>query len=321
MGAILTYVLFFVGFILLIYGANWLVDGSSSLAKKFNIPDLIIGLTIVSMGTSAPELVVNLFAGADGRTDIAIGNIVGSNIFNVLIILGIAAVIKPVNAHINTTWKEIPLALLAALVLGICANDAYFDEESKSLLSTTDGLTLLCFFGIFMYYVVDVARNSKETGEVVQVLPTWKSILMIVGGLAGLILGGKWIVDGAVEIAKAVGMSEAVIGLTIVAAGTSLPELATSAIASYKGNSDIAIGNVVGSNIFNIFFILGITSSLYELPFRPEANFDIAMNIFTSLLMFIFLFTGSGRRINKIEGGIFICIYIAYVTYLLMTQA
>jgi cation:H+ antiporter len=320
MPAFLTYVLFLIGFVILIYGANWLVDGSSSLAKKFNIPDLIIGLTVVSLGTSAPELVVNLFAGSSGSTDLAIGNVVGSNIFNVLVILGVAAVIKPVNTHINTTWKEIPLALLAALILGVCANDMYFDEEERSLLSTTDGLTLLGFFAIFMYYVVDVARNSKEHGEEIQALPIWKSLLMIAGGLTGLILGGKWIVDGAVEIAKTLGMSEAVIGLTIVAAGTSLPELATSAIASYKGNSDIAIGNVVGSNIFNIFFILGVTSSIYELPFRPEANFDILMNIFTSLLMFVFLFTGSGRRINRIEGGIFVSIYIAYVTYLLMTQ-
>lgn len=316
----LTYILFVIGLVLLIFAANWLVEGSSSLAKRLNIPDLIIGLTIVAFGTSTPELVVNLYAGSSGQTDIAIGNVVGSNIFNVLFILGLAAILKPVNAHVNTTWKEIPLALLAALVLGICANDIFFDGATRSHLTRTDGLIMLAFFAIFMYYIVDVARNSKEQGEQVNVIPLWKSLLYIALGLAGLIFGGQWIVEGAVVMAKAAGLSEAVIGLTIVAAGTSLPELATSAVAAYKGNSDIALGNVVGSNIFNIFFILGITSTLYDLPFRPEANIDILMNIFTSLLLFIFLFTGSGRRINRIEGGIFIIIYIAYVVYLLMQQ-
>ncbi|TAH17406.1 MAG: sodium:calcium antiporter [Cytophagales bacterium] len=316
----LTYILFVLGLGFLILGATLLVDGASSLAKKLNIPDLIIGLTIVAFGTSAPELVVNLLAGSSGQTDIAIGNVVGSNIFNVLFILGLAAMLKPVNAHINTTWKEIPLALLAALVLGICANDMFFDGASSSQLTRTDGLILLAFFGVFMYYIVDVSLSSKEQGEQISVMPLWKSVTYIVVGLAGLIFGGQWIVDGAVVMAKSAGLSEAVIGLTIVAAGTSLPELATSAIAAYRGNSDIALGNVVGSNIFNIFFILGITSTIYELPFRPEANFDILMNIFSSTLLFIFLFTGSGRKINRIEGGIFIAIYIGYVTYLLMQQ-
>lgn len=316
----LTYILFVVGLAFLIVGATLLVDGASSLAKKLNIPDLIIGLTIVAFGTSAPELVVNLLAGSSGQTDIAIGNVVGSNIFNVLFILGLAAMLKPVNAHINTTWKEIPLALLAALVLGICANDIFFDGAAKSQLTRTDGLILLAFFGIFMYYIVDVSLSSKEQGEKISTMPLWKSIVYIVVGLTGLIFGGQWIVDGAVEMAKSAGLSEAVIGLTIVAAGTSLPELATSAVAAYRGNSDIALGNVVGSNIFNIFFILGITSTLYELPFRPEANIDILMNIFSSTLLFVFLFTGGGRRINRIEGGIFICIYIGYVVYLLMQQ-
>jgi cation:H+ antiporter len=316
----LTYILFAVGLVLLIFGATWLVDGASSLAKKMNIPDLIIGLTIVAFGTSTPELVVNLLAGSSGQTDIAIGNVIGSNIFNVLVILGTAAVLKPINAQLNTTWKEIPLALLAAIVLGICANDMLFDGAAQSQLTRTDGLILLSFFGIFMYYIVDVARNSKEQAEQFNVMPLWKSLGYIVVGLVGLVLGGQWIVDGAVVMAKAAGLSEAVIGLTIVAMGTSLPELATSAVAAYKGNSDIALGNVIGSNIFNVFFILGITSSLYNLPFRPEANADILMNIFTSTLLFIFLFTGSGRRINKIEGGIFICIYIGYVSYLLIQQ-
>lgn len=316
----LTYILFVVGLVFLIVGATLLVDGASSLAKKLNIPDIIIGLTIVAFGTSAPELVVNLLAGSSGQTDIAIGNVVGSNIFNVLFILGLAAVLKPVNAHVNTTWKEIPLALLAALVLGICANDMFFDGASSSRLTRTDGLTLLAFFGVFMYYIVDVSLSSKEQGEQISVMPLWKSVVYIVVGLAGLIFGGQWIVDGAVVMAKSAGLSEAVIGLTIVAAGTSLPELATSAIAAYRGNSDIALGNVVGSNLFNIFFILGITSTIYELPFRPEANLDILMNIFSSALLFVFLFTGSGRKINRIEGGIFIAIYIGYVAYLLMQQ-
>jgi cation:H+ antiporter len=310
------------GCVVVIFGANWLVEGASSIAKKFSIPDLVIGLTVVAFGTSAPELTVNLFASLSGKTDIAIGNALGSNIFNTFVILGIAAIIYPVTVKSNTVWKEIPLSLLAALVVGICANDIYLDQSTKNALTRTDGLVMLGFFIIFMYYTFIVAKSGigeeEEETEKIKELSLGISIFYVLLGLVSLIIGGKLLVDGAVAIAQSFGMSEAIIGLTIVAAGTSMPELATSAVAAYKKKSDIAIGNVVGSNIFNIFFILGISATISPLPFRPEANLDVFMTIFSSILMFSFTLIGKGRQITRLEGALFIVIYIAYVSYLLI---
>jgi cation:H+ antiporter len=219
----------------------------------------------------------------------------------------------------NTVWKEIPMSLLAALVLGICANDAIINSSgTQSAITRTDGLILLAFFIIFMYYVTDSARNNPESAdEEFKKLPLWKAILFVAGGMIGLILGGQWIVEGAIEIARLFNLSESVIGLTVVAAGTSLPELATSAVAAYKRNSDIAIGNVVGSNIFNVFLILGVTSTITPVSFDPALNRDVFINILASLLMFLFLFTGKGRRIDRKEGALFVLIYLAYLSYLL----
>jgi cation:H+ antiporter len=310
-----------VGVGLVVLGANWLVDGASSFAKKFNIPDIVIGLTIVAFGTSAPELTVNLFSAFSGNTDIAIGNILGSNIFNVFIILGIAAVIYPVSVHSNTVWKEIPLSLLAAVVVGFTANDVFFDGGDKNILTRIDGLIMLSFFVIFMYYIVLVAKQGNDGAEdeiQIKQLSMGVSVLYILIGLVALVGGGKLLVDGAVSFAQNLGMSEAVIGLTIVAAGTSMPELATSAVAAYKKNSDIAIGNVVGSNIFNIFFILGLTATISPLPFRAAANVDILMTIFASIVMFSFTLLGAGRKISRPEGVILMIIYVGYVTYLLL---
>lgn len=309
------------GVLIVVFGANWLVEGASSVAKKFNIPDLVIGLTVVAFGTSAPELTVNIFASMTGKTDIAIGNILGSNIFNVFFILGVSAIIYPVSVKSNTIWKEIPLSLLAALVVGICANDIFFDNQTVNQLTRIDGLIMLCFFVIFMYYTFIAAKvgaDEVNDEEEIKELTLVKSLFYVVIGLVALITGGKFLVDGAVAIAQSFGMSEAVIGLTIVAAGTSMPELATSAVAAYKKKSDIAIGNVVGSNIFNIFFILGISACISPLPFRPEANIDVIMTIFSSIMMFSFVLIGRGRQISRSEGILFIAIYIAYVTYLLM---
>jgi cation:H+ antiporter len=316
----MTYILFALGFVLLIFGANGLVDGASSLAKRFNISDLIIGLTIVAFGTSTPELVVSVQAATSGSTDIAVGNVVGSNIFNSLFILGLAAIMSPVNVQHNTTWKEIPLMLLSAIVVGLLVNDQMISGEAASFVSRVDGLILLCFFAVFMYYVIDMARNDATPSEEVKQLPVWKSLLFIALGLCGLVVGGGWIVDGAVAIARTFGMSEAVIGLTIVSAGTSLPELATSAVAAYKKNADIAIGNVVGSNIFNVFFILGTSATIAPLPFNPVMNFDVVINVLVSIFMFVFLFTGQGRRIDRVEGIIFVIAYLVYVSYLIYQQ-
>ena len=316
---ILTIFLFIVGFVILTFGANWLVEGASSIAKRFNISDLVIGLTIVAFGTSAPELIVNVIASTSGNSEIAIGNVVGSNIFNILFILGISALIFPLKVQQNTIWKEIPLSLLAAVVLFFVANDLLFESRSFNEISLIDGLIFLSFFAIFLYYTLEMAKKDKpiETEKGTANASVWKSGLLVIAGLAGLIIGGRWIVNGAIVLAELAGISESVTGLTIVAAGTSLPELATSAVAAYKRKADIAIGNVVGSNIFNIFFILGISSLINPLPLASGSNFDIGMVIIASLLLFLFIFIGKGRQISRPEGGVFILIYLGYLTYLI----
>ena len=313
----ITYILFVLGFVLLIKGADLLVDGSASVARKLKISDISIGLTVVAFGTSMPELVVNIFASFQNNPDIAIGNILGSNIANILLILGISAIIYPLTVKKNTIWKEIPFSLLAALVLGILASDALIDGRNFSELSRGDGIALIGFFAIFMYYIVSIAKEPDSEVEVeVKNLSTAKATMFILGGLAGLVVGGKLIVDGAVEIAGSIGLSESFIGLTVVAVGTSLPELATSAVAAYKKNVDIAVGNIVGSNIFNIFWILGISSIIKPLPFTPASIYDLGMTIVASVLLFIFLFVGKKHSIGKVKGILFVLIYILYIVFL-----
>lgn len=315
----LTYTLFIVGFALLIKGADLLVDGSASVAKKLKIPAIVIGLTIVAFGTSAPELVVNIFAAAQGNTAIAIGNILGSNIANILLILGVSAMIFPLAVKKNTTWKEIPFSLLAALVVGVLANDMLIDETTSSALTRTDGLILISFFIIFVAYIVGVAKEGFfEQKTEIKEIGTGRSFFYILIGLAGLTLGGKWIVDGAVQIATVLGVSQSLIGLTIVAIGTSLPELATSAVAAYKKNPDIAVGNVVGSNIFNIFWVLGISSIIRPLPFQPAMNIDIGMVVLASLALFAFMFIGQKRLLERWQGALFVLAYVLYVVFLVV---
>lgn len=315
----LTYFLFALGFIILIKGADWLVDGASSLAKKFKIPVIVIGLTIVAFGTSAPELVVNIFASAQGQTEIAIGNILGSNIANIFLILGISAIIFPLSIKKNTTWKEIPLSLLAALVVGILANDMLIDGDSDSVITRADGLILISFFIIFLAYIIGIAKEKFFEQKIeIKELKTIISILYIFLGLGGLTLGGKWIIDGAVAIATVLGVSQSLIGLTIIAIGTSLPELATSAVAAWKKNPDIAIGNVVGSSIFNLFWVLGISSIIRPLPFRPEMTLDIAMMILSSLALFAFIFIGKKQFLERWQGIFFVFAYIFYIIFLII---
>jgi cation:H+ antiporter len=317
----LTYLLLASGFFALILGAHWLVDGASSIAKRFKISNLVIGLTVVAFGTSSPELFVNLIAAFRGSTDIAIGNIIGSNIFNVFFILGISAIIYPLTVHSNTVWKEIPMSLLAAVLIGISANDKIIDRASYSAITRSDGLAFIAFFIIFMYYTYGVARQGNNAGHVeVKELSALKSTVFILIGLTALVVGSDWIVSGAVSIAKALGVSETTIGLTIVAAGTSLPELATSAVAAYKRNADIAVGNIVGSNIFNAFFILGLSSVIREIPFDPSQNLSVGMNVLASMLLFLFVFVGRGRQIDRREGVLFVMIYILYISYLVYTS-
>lgn len=316
---VLTYFLFVLGFFVLIKGADLLVDGASSIAKKLNVSDLVIGLTVVAFGTSTPELFVNIFASIQGNTDIAIGNILGSNIANILLILGISAIIFPLKVQNNTVWKEIPFSLHAVLVLGILANDKLIDQQVSSELTRGDGLILLGFFMIFMYYIFGIAKESNSTHDKeFKQLSNFKSIIFVLLGLTGLVIGGRWIVHGAVEIANNFGMSQSFIGLTVIAIGTSLPELATSAVAAYKKNTDIAIGNVVGSNIFNIFWILGISAVIKPLPFHPSNNVDIGMTIIASSLLFAFLFTGKKHLLERWEGMMFVLMYIGYIIFLII---
>lgn len=312
-------VLFFIGFAFLIKGADWLVSGASSLASRLGVSALVIGLTIVAFGTSAPELTVNLLASVQGNTDIAIGNIIGSNIANILLILGISAIIYPLAVQKGTVWREIPFALLAVLVVGVMANDALFDGASSSALSRIDGIVLMFFFIIFLYYIFSISKSAtNDSDETVEVLSITKSLIMISGGLVGLVIGGKWIVDGAVLFATQLGVSEALIGLTVVAIGTSLPELATSAVAAYKKNVDIAVGNVVGSNIFNIFWILGVSSSISPLPFSTKLSFDVWVVIITTIVLFLALFVGKKHVIERWQGGLFVGFYIMYIVFLVI---
>ncbi|NJY63917.1 calcium/sodium antiporter [Salinimicrobium sp. CDJ15-81-2] len=316
---LINILLLFGGFIALIFGANALVDAASSLAARWGVPSIVIGLTIVAFGTSAPELVVNVFAATSGSTDMVLGNVLGSNIFNVLGILGISALIYPLTVKSNTTWIEIPLSLLAAICVFVVASDVVLDGATTNLISRSEGIVLLLFFLIFLVYNLIVAKSGGADEEMeTKDYSVGKGILFIVLGLAGLIIGGRLIVTSAVSIAEVIGLSERVIGLTVVSIGTSLPELATSIIAVRKKNVDIAIGNVVGSNIFNIFLILGISGTIVPLTINPASFFDIVVNIVAGLLLFIFVFTGRGRKVERWEGAVFVVAYIAYVTYLIM---
>jgi len=316
----LTYLLFIIGFIALIKGADLLVDGASAIAKKFKISDLVIGLTIVALGTSAPELFVNIFASLNGNADIAIGNILGSNICNILLILGISALIFPLKVTKGTVWKEIPMSLLAALLIGIMANDYLIDKVNFNVLTRTDGISLIAFFIIFLYYTFGIAKNETDTGSVSveKNFSLLKSGGLILLGLIGLVIGGQWIVNGAIVIANLFGVSQSLIGLTIVAIGTSLPELATSAVAAYKKNADIAVGNIVGSNIFNVFWILGLSSMIKPLPFQPKNNIDIGMTIFATVLLFLWMFVGKKRILQRWQGLTFILLYFGYIIFLIL---
>jgi len=316
----LPYLLLIAGFVLLIKGADFLVNGASSIARRFNVSDLVIGLTIVAFGTSTPELFVNIFASFKGNTDIAIGNVLGSNIANILLILGVSAVIYPLTVTKGTVWKEIPFSLLAVLVLGVLANDRLIDTSGSSALMRADGLVFLFFFIIFLYYSGSIAKRIEGMEELVPAKQYGlaRSLLWVILGLIGLSLGGKWIVDGAVHLATRFGMSQSLVGLTIVAVGTSLPELATSAMAAYKRNVEIAVGNVVGSNIFNIFFVLSASSIIKPLPFKETSNIDIGMVILAELLLFAFMFTGKKRLLDRWEGIVFLSLYAAYIIFLVV---
>ena len=315
----LTYLLFILGFVLLIKGADWLVVGATSVAKKYKISDIVIGLTIVSMGTSMPELVVNILASLSGNAEIAVGNVFGSNIANILLILGIAALIYPLPLQRSTVMSEIPFSLMAALLVGFLANAALFDQYQGLIISRIDGGILLFFFILFMLYIFSIAREDKQsaTTEDYQEKSMLLSTGLVLLGVFALFLGGKWTVDGATYIASQLGMSESFVGLTVVAIGTSLPELVTSAVAASRRNTDIAVGNAVGSNIFNILWILGVSAVIHPLPFNVLSNFDILMIIFASTLLILSVSLEKKRAVGRISGAVFLLCYVGYVVFLL----
>lgn len=318
------------GLLLILLGANALTDGSASVAKKLRIPSIVIGLTIVAFGTSTPELAVSISSAVKGSADIAIGNVVGSNIFNTLMIVGCTALFAPIVITRNTLRKEIPLCILSSIVLLICANDVFLDKAPENVLTTSDGLLLLCFFSIFLGYTFAISRNkdvpptpeaiAAGEEEEIKTLPWWRSIAYIIGGLLALIYGGQFFVNGATGIARGLGVSESIIGLTLVAGGTSLPELATSIVAALKKNPEIAIGNVIGSNLFNIFLVLGCSATITPLHLNGINNFDLLTLVGSGILLWLFGLFFAKRTITRIEGAIMILCYVAYTVTLILTQ-
>ena len=322
-----TYSLFALGFVLLIKGADFLVDGGSALGKRYNVSSLIIGLTVVSFGTSLPELLVNLYASFGGNSEIGVGNILGSNVANTLLILGVSALIFPLTITKNTYFIEVPFLLTATVLVGFLANTELefiaVPGEDQHVISRYDGLILLFFFGLFMAYVYVASKEKSETDfdedEYVE-MSLKKAIILIVIGIVALKFGGQWVVDGAVFMAKQFGLSETFIGLTIIAIGTSLPELVTSAIAAFKKNTDIAVGNVVGSNIFNLLWILGLSSTLSPIHYHQVNNTDVYMVIGSSTALILAIVIGKRAVVSRWEGFLFLVFYFVYIYSLLVRE-
>ncbi len=313
------------GMVLILGGANFMTDGAAALARKFGMSDFLVGLTVVSMMTSAPELVVSVTSALDASTEMAVGNIVGSNIFNILVIVGLSALIKPIVVERGVLLNEIPLVVLSSVVLLVMGSAPWLDGAPAMVLTRVDGLILLLFFVVFMRYTFASAKRmepgadpAEAQGAARRELPLWRAVVYVLGGLAGLVFGGDWFVDGASGVAKSVGWSEGLIGLTILAAGTSLPELATSVVAAVKGNPGICVGNVIGSNIFNIFFVLGLTSTIKPLDFGTIGLPDLLVLTGASLLFWVVgSFFGRARTINRWEGALMLLLYAAYTWWLI----
>jgi len=309
-----------VGLIALIKGADFLIDGSSSLAKKLGISTLVIGLTVVAFGTSTPELVVNVFASFAGNGDIAFGNIIGSNMSNILLILGICALITQMKIQHSTIWKEIPLAFIAVLVVFIFSNVMFLDNIDIKFLTRSEGLILIIFFLIFLSYVYSMAKNdkAKKVDDIqIKSLSNFKIGVYIFGGLVALYFGGQWTVNGATTIARSLGISEFLIASTIIAIGTSLPELVTSVKAAMKNDIDLAVGNVVGSNIFNVLWILGITAVINPIMFPKFIVFDLIMLLVATGALFAFIFVGKRYYLTKLEGLAFLFLYLIYLVIII----
>ncbi len=308
-----------VGLALLVKSAELLIQGASYFAQRIGISELVVGLTIVSFGTSMPEFVVSMTSGFKNNPDLAIANVIGSNIANVLLVLGLAAIIRPLPVQDSTVVSEIPFSLAAALLVGFLANAALFSSSLDLSLSHLDGGILLFFFFLFMLYMYKVSNiNDDAERPPIRDMGGRRSSIYLLLSIAGLYFGGQWVVDSATGIAYNLGVSDAMIGLTIVAIGTSMPELVASAVAAYRNHTDIAVGNVVGSNIFNLLWILGATASLVELPFEAVSNTDIVMVIASSSLVILALVASRSHSLRRMHGVLFILLYICYMSYVIL---
>ncbi len=318
---IINVLLLIVGLVLILGGANYLTDGAASIARRFGLSDLMVGLTIVALGTSAPELTISIVSAVQGNPGMAIGNVVGSNIFNTLLIIGVVALARPIKIEKGIMVNEIPMTILASATIFVMGISPWIDGTSAQI-SRVDGIILLLFLCIFMRYIFAQAKaeKSKEDKDAKskKEMNLWLAIFMVSGGLAALVYGGDLFVDKASAIASSLGVSDAVIGLTIVAVGTSLPELATSLTAAIKGNTGIAVGNVIGSNIFNIFLVLGTAAAIRPLPFAGVSTLDMEVLLGSALIFWFFGWFFKTRTITRAEGGIMAACYIAYITYLVL---
>lgn len=316
----LEYILLVIGFVLLIKGADYFVEGASNIAVKLNVSPLLVGLTIVALGTSSPEATVAILAALEGSPGVVLGNVIGSNIVNITVVVGLTALIAPLTVQSETVRKEIPFAMLAAIVLMILMADVALQGAGANIINRGDGIIILLFFSVFLYYVFEMARKNRsstvekvdaDTGE------SWlKNILFTIGGLIAIIIGGEIVVSSATEIALSLGMSEALVGLTIVAIGTSLPEIMTSVTAALKGKGDMAIGNVVGSNIFNIFFVTGTASTVAPIAAESKLFFDGWVMVGLTVLLLIF--SRTHFKIGRREGAVLLLAYITYLVYIII---
>ncbi|MGN7387877.1 calcium/sodium antiporter [Sporosarcina sp. SAFN-015] len=315
----MAYILLIVGFALLIKGADLFVDGSSNIAKLLRVPSILIGLTIVAFGTSSPEATVSIIAALEGSADVSLGNVVGSNIFNITLVVGVAAFLYPLRVESETIRKEIPFTLLASAALLILMSDISLQGSTSNLLTRSDGFIFLLFLSIFMYYIIELGLKSRKdtAGDPVPENIKWgKNIVITVLGLAAIIFGGNLVVKNGTEIAYSLGMSETLVGLTIIAIGTSLPELVTSISAALKKESEIALGNIVGSNIFNILFVLGASATISPLAVNDKIFMDVILMI--ALTIVLLIFSRTNFKIGKREGAVLGIAYIIYMAYIII---
>ncbi len=315
----MVYLLFALGFVLLLKGADLLVEGGSALARRSGVSELAVGLVVVSAGTSLPELVVNVFASAEGSSELAIGNVLGSNIANVLLILGLSAVIRPLRIQDSTLLSEIPSSLTATLLVAFLANAALFDQRHILIISRLDAVILIAFFALFLGYVYrESGRNGVSARGSLGKGSAGAAWSRVSAGVVGLALGGYWVVDGALAMSEGLGVSESLVGLTIVAVGTSAPELAASGVAAFRGKADIAVGNAIGSNIFNLLWVLGLSALIRPLSFDVVSNTDILVVIFSSVLLLVAVVVGRRNTIERWEGATFLLVYGGYLAFVII---